>query len=125
MRLENDLANAISFPERERAAYYRFGKVPFSIRSCRALSNPAQAAAAKPPPVLTRLTPASARPATCISGPSNKAFTGFGATALLAIGAVSLLACAGGGLYWWPAAVVLAYLGALTNAWVLIVEILR
>ena len=44
---------------------------------------------------------------------------------LLAITAVTLSAGAGGGLYWWPAAVVLAYFGALTNAWVLVVEILR
>lgn len=51
--------------------------------------------------------------------------TAFGSTVLVAIAAITLLACAGGGLYWWPAAVVLAYLGALTNAWVLIVEILR
>jgi modulator of FtsH protease len=51
--------------------------------------------------------------------------TGFGAMALLALAAVTLLAGAGGGLYWWPAAVVIAYVGALTDAWVLIVEILR
>jgi hypothetical protein len=31
----------------------------------------------------------------------------------------------GGGLYWWPAAVVAAYMSALTNAWVLLIEILR
>ena len=37
----------------------------------------------------------------------------------------TLVATAGGGLYWWPAAIVVAYLGALTNAWVLMIEILR
>ena len=50
---------------------------------------------------------------------------GFGAMAMLAVAAITLLAGAGGGLSWWPAAVVIAYLGALTDAWVLIVEILR
>jgi hypothetical protein len=28
-------------------------------------------------------------------------------------------------LYWWPAAIVVAFVGALTNAWVLLIEILR
>ena len=51
--------------------------------------------------------------------------SGFGAMALLAIAAITLVAGAGGGLYWWPAAVVVAYFGALINAWVLVVEILR
>ncbi len=50
---------------------------------------------------------------------------GLGAPLLLGVAAVSLLATEGGGLYWWPAAIVAAYLGALTNAWVLMVEILR
>ncbi len=43
----------------------------------------------------------------------------------LAIAGVSLAAGAGGGLYWWPVAVLVAYTAALTNAWVLLVEILR
>jgi hypothetical protein len=30
-----------------------------------------------------------------------------------------------GGLYWWPAGVTAAYMSALTNAWVLLIEILR
>jgi hypothetical protein len=29
-----------------------------------------------------------------------------------------------GGPFWWPAAVVAAYMSALTNAWVLLIEIL-
>ena len=41
------------------------------------------------------------------------------------VAGVLLLAEVGGGLYWWPAAIVTAYLGALVNAWVLLVEILR
>jgi hypothetical protein len=45
---------------------------------------------------------------------------------LLAIAAgISLLVHAGGGLDWWVGAVVTAYVGALTGAWVLLVEILR
>jgi len=50
---------------------------------------------------------------------------GFGCTLLIAIAGVLLLIQAGGGLYWWPAAIVTAYIGALVNAWVLLVEILR
>jgi modulator of FtsH protease len=38
---------------------------------------------------------------------------------------VLLLVEAGGGLYWWPAAVIAAYVGAIVDAWVLLVEILR
>jgi len=41
------------------------------------------------------------------------------------IGAVSLLARAGGGLYWIVAGILGAILGASVNAWVLLVEILR
>jgi modulator of FtsH protease len=43
----------------------------------------------------------------------------------LLLGAVALLAEAGGGLYWVAAAIVFAILGAVANAWVLLVEILR
>lgn len=50
---------------------------------------------------------------------------GLGAQALLAAGAITLAVEAGGGLYWWPAAVTAAYVSALTNAWVLLIEILR
>ena len=41
------------------------------------------------------------------------------------VGAVSLFVEAGGGLYWVAAGVVLATAGAVANAWVLLVEILR
>jgi hypothetical protein len=41
------------------------------------------------------------------------------------IGAVSLIAQSGGGLYWTAAGLVGALLGAAVNAWVLLVEILR
>jgi hypothetical protein len=41
------------------------------------------------------------------------------------IGAVSILADSGGGLYWIFAGIVFAIVGAVTNAWVLLVEILR
>lgn len=50
---------------------------------------------------------------------------GLGAAALVAVGGITLAAEAGGGLYWLPAAVLVAYVGALTNAWILLVEILR
>jgi modulator of FtsH protease len=46
-------------------------------------------------------------------------------TVPLLIGALSILFEAGGGLYWIAAGVVLAICGAVTNAWVLLVEILR
>jgi hypothetical protein len=41
------------------------------------------------------------------------------------IGAVSLLVGSGGGLYWIVAGIVFAVTGAVINAWVLLVEILR
>jgi modulator of FtsH protease len=41
------------------------------------------------------------------------------------IGAVSLLAGAGGGLYWVLAGMIGAVTGAIINAWILLVEILR
>ena len=47
------------------------------------------------------------------------------ATVPFLIGAVSLIAQAGGGLYWLVAGVVLAIAAAVSNAWVLLVEILR
>jgi hypothetical protein len=36
-----------------------------------------------------------------------------------------LLGDVDGALYWWAGAIVLAYVGALTSAWVLLIEILR
>jgi hypothetical protein len=44
---------------------------------------------------------------------------------LLLVGAVSLLADGGGGLYWTMAGLVLSLVGGVLNAWVLLVEILR
>lgn len=41
------------------------------------------------------------------------------------IGAVSLLAETGGGLYWTVGGIVFAIVGGVANAWVLLVEILR
>jgi hypothetical protein len=46
-------------------------------------------------------------------------------TVPVVLGAVSLFAEAGGGLYWVAAGIVLATTGAVANAWVLLVEILR
>lgn len=44
-------------------------------------------------------------------------------TLLFLIGSISLLACAG--LYWIVAGILFAIVGAVANAWVLLVEILR
>lgn len=41
------------------------------------------------------------------------------------VGAISVLAIAGGGLYWIAFGIVGAISGAVINAWVLLVEILR
>jgi hypothetical protein len=46
-------------------------------------------------------------------------------TVPLLIGGLSVLVEAGGGLYWIAAGIVLAIVGAVANAWVLLVEILR
>jgi modulator of FtsH protease len=56
---------------------------------------------------------------------TSRRVVGFGSAALLVVAGVTLLAQDGGGLYWWPAAIVVAFLGALFDAWVLLVEILR
>jgi hypothetical protein len=45
-------------------------------------------------------------------------------TVPLVIGGLSILVEAGGGLYWIAAGIVLAIVGAVANAWVLLVEIL-
>ena len=47
------------------------------------------------------------------------------AMAPLIIGAASLITSDGGGLYWIAAGIVFATVGAVANAWVLLVEILR
>lgn len=46
-------------------------------------------------------------------------------TIMLIIGAISILLASGGGLYWIVAGIVFAVVGAVINAWVLLVEILR
>lgn len=46
-------------------------------------------------------------------------------TALYAVGGISLVAGAGGGLYWILAGVVAAFIGGLASGWVLLVEIQR
>src|SRR3954454_21018021 len=47
----------------------------------------------------------------------SRRVVGFGGSVLILVAGVLLLAEVGGGLYWWPVAVVAAYLGALINAW--------
>ena len=46
-------------------------------------------------------------------------------TVPVVLGALSLYAEGGGGLYWVAGGIVLATAGAVANAWVLLVEILR
>ena len=43
----------------------------------------------------------------------------------LLVGAISVLAEGGGGLYWIAAGIIGSLVGAVANAWVLLVEILR
>jgi hypothetical protein len=50
---------------------------------------------------------------------------GLGAAVLIAVAGVTLAAKAGGGLYWLAPAILAAYVGALTDAWILLIEILR
>ena len=64
------------------------------------------------------------------SGPTrasivSRRIIGLGSALLILVAGVTLLVEVGGGLYWWPVAIVTAYVGALVNAWVLLVEILR
>jgi len=47
------------------------------------------------------------------------------ATVPVVVGGASVLAEAGGGLYWVVAAIVFAIAGGVANAWVLLIEILR
>jgi hypothetical protein len=55
----------------------------------------------------------------------NRQVVRLAGTVLLAIGALAEVFAVGGGLYWVAAAFVLLILGAVVNAWVLLVEILR
>ena len=47
------------------------------------------------------------------------------ATVPMVAAGISVLAGAGGGLYWLVAAVILGFTGAILNAWILLVEIVR
>jgi modulator of FtsH protease len=47
------------------------------------------------------------------------------ATVPMVAAGISVLAGAGGGLYWLVAAVILGFVGAILNAWILLVEIVR
>jgi modulator of FtsH protease len=69
--------------------------------------------------------PSPGRPSPPSSAIVIRRVFGLGATLLLMVGAATLLADGGGGLYWWAAAVVASYTSALSNAWVLLIEILR
>ncbi len=55
----------------------------------------------------------------------NRQVVRLSGTVLLVIGALAELFAVAGGLYWVAAAFVLLILGAVVNAWVLLVEILR
>ena len=57
--------------------------------------------------------------------PAVKWLVVFAGTAPFAVAGISLIAEWGGGLYWVLAGVVLALIGAVMNAWVLLIEILR
>lgn len=50
---------------------------------------------------------------------------GQAATIPLVIGAATLIAGAGGGLYWFAPGIVIAYVAALVDAWVLLLEVKR
>ena len=55
----------------------------------------------------------------------NRVFIQALGTVPFVIGGISLIAESGGGLYWTAAGIVFAISGAVANAWVLLVEILR
>jgi modulator of FtsH protease len=73
--------------------------------------------------------PRAASDATGVTPPLASVVTrrllGLGTPIVLLVAAVTLLAEGGGGLYWWPVALLAAYASALSNAWVLLIEILR
>jgi hypothetical protein len=58
-------------------------------------------------------------------GPRSRWAIRLAATLPLIVGGLSVSAESGGGLYWIVAAIVLAITGAVANAWVLLVEIMR
>jgi hypothetical protein len=73
-------------------------------------------------PITDQLPDDADRPRAWLASRRLIRFTGSG---LLAIGALSELAATGGGLYWVAAGFVFLTLGAVANAWVLLVEIVR
>jgi modulator of FtsH protease len=73
-------------------------------------------------PVTHELPEGAARPPAWLLSRWLIRLTGPG---LLLLGALSELFAFGGGLYWIAVAIVFATLGAVANAWVLLVEILR
>ena len=89
------------------AAVALFAVVLFIQRD--AANQPVDPPAAGPPPL----------------GLAVRRVLGLGTPVVIAIAGLTLALEAGGGLYWWPLAVLAAYLGALFNAWVLLIEILR
>ena len=58
-------------------------------------------------------------------GTAGQVVLALAGTAPFVVGAISLIAEAGGGLYWILAGIVGAVCSAALNAWVLLVEILR
>jgi modulator of FtsH protease len=56
---------------------------------------------------------------------AGRLFVLVAATLPFLVGAVELIAESGGGLYWVAAGIAFAIMGAVSNAWVLLVEIMR
>jgi modulator of FtsH protease len=66
--------------------------------------------------------PGEGRPPSRVAG--SLAFSAAGTLPFL-VGAISLVAGSGGGLYWTLGGVIAAFVGAVLNAWVFLIEILR
>jgi modulator of FtsH protease len=66
--------------------------------------------------------PGEGRPPSRVAG--SLAFSAAGTLPVL-VGAISLVAGSGGGLYWTLGGVIAAFVGAVLNAWVFLIEILR
>jgi hypothetical protein len=68
----------------------------------------------------------ASRQASALDGPLVlRLITAAGLTVTLLLAGVTFATGHGGGLYWLPAAFVLAIIIAAVNAWVLLVEVLR
>jgi hypothetical protein len=70
----------------------------------------------------TKSLPEGSQPASHVVG---RLLLRVGGTVPFVVGGASLIAEAGGGLYWIAGGLLLAIVGGVTNAWVLLVEILR